>query len=283
MKLNSKFNGRYIEGAGGARLFVEENGDPTKPTILWIHGYCQCRLSWDNQFENELLASKFHMVRLDLRGHGLSDKLADPASFQDGKIWAEDIRAVISALQLNKPVLAGWSYGGFIICDYIRHCGQENLGGLIFVAAATEMGRDEANTLLGVEFLQLVPGFFSTDYATCNAALQRLVGMVTYEELDAHTFYYLVGFNSVTLPTSRQGMFMRELDNGAVLEAIKVPSLIIQGKDDRVVLSASSDNIARRIPHASRVGYDHCGHACFVEAAEEFNRDVAVFMQRIQG
>jgi len=73
--------------------------------------------------------------------------------------------------------------------------------------------------------------------------------MATYEELDAHTFYYFLGFNSVTLPASRQGMFMRELDNRAVLGAIKVPSLIIQGKDDRVVLSACSDNIARHIPH----------------------------------
>ena len=107
MKLNPKYNRRYVEGAGGARLFVEESGDPTKPTILWIHGYCQCRLSWDNQIENEELTSKFRMVRLDLSGHGLSDKLADPAAFQDGKIWAEDIRAVISALRLNKPVLAG--------------------------------------------------------------------------------------------------------------------------------------------------------------------------------
>jgi non-heme chloroperoxidase len=185
---------------------------------------------------------------------------------------------VISALRLNKPVLAGWSYGGFIICDYIRYYGQENLGGLIFVAAATEMGRDEANTLTSAEFLQLVPGFFSTDYATGSAALQQFIGMATYEELDAHTFYHLVGFNSVTLPASRQGMFMRELDNGAVLEAIKVPSLIIQGKNDRAVLSASSDNIARHIPHASRVDYDHCGHVAFVEVAEQFNRDVAAFI-----
>src|ERR1700736_3222527 len=130
---------------------------------------------------------------------------------------------------------------------------KKKLVGLIFVAAATEMGRDEANALLGVEFLHFVPGFFSTDYATGSAALQQFIGMATYEELDPHTFYYLVGFNSVTLPASRQGMFMRELDNGAVLEAIKVPSLIIQGKDDRVVLSASSDHIARHIPHASRV------------------------------
>jgi pimeloyl-ACP methyl ester carboxylesterase len=107
--------------------------------------------------------------------------------------------------------------------------------------------------------------------------------MATYEELDPHTFYYLVGFNSVTLPASRQGMFIRELNNGAVLEAIKIPSLIIQGDDDRVVLSASSDNIARHIPHASRVDYNHCGHVAFLEAAEQFNRDVVAFMQRVHG
>ena len=266
MKLNPKYNGRYVEGADGTRLFVEENGDPTRPTILWIHGYCQCRLSWDNQFENEELASRFHLVRLDLRGHGLSDKPTDPAAFQDGKIWAEDIQAVISALRLNKPTLAGWSYGGFI-----------------FVAAATEMGRDEANALLGAEFLQLVPGFFSTDYAIGSVALQQFMGMATYEEMDPHTFYCLVGFNSVTLPASRQGMFMRELDNGAVLQTITVPSLIMQGRDDRIVLSASSDNIARHIPHVWRIDYDHCGHVPFVEAAEQFNRDVAAFLQRVHG
>jgi pimeloyl-ACP methyl ester carboxylesterase len=283
MKLNPKYNGRYVEGAGGTRLFVEENGDPSRPTILWIHGYCQSGLSWDKQFENEELVSRFHMVRLDLRGHGLSDKPTDPAAFQDGKIWADDIQAVISALRLNKPVLAGWSYGGFIICDYIRHYGQDNLGGLIFVAAATEIGRDEANALLGAEFLQLVPGFFSTDYATGSAALQQFMGMATYEELDPHTFYSLVGFNSVTLPASRQGMFMRALDNGAILQTITVPSLIVQGRDDRIVLSASSDNIARHIPHVSRVDYDHCGHVPFVEAAEQFNRDVTAFLQRVHG
>jgi pimeloyl-ACP methyl ester carboxylesterase len=116
---------------------------------------------------------------LDLRGHGLSEKLADPAAFQDSKIWAEDIWTVISALGLNKPVLVGWSYGGSIICDYIRHYGQENLGGLIFVAGATEMGRDESRAMIGAEYLQLIPGFFTTDYATGCAALQQFIEMAT--------------------------------------------------------------------------------------------------------
>jgi pimeloyl-ACP methyl ester carboxylesterase len=74
---------------------------------------------------------------------------------------------------------------------------------------------------------------------------------------------------------------MRELDNGALMQTITVPTLIIQGTDDRIVLSASSDNIARHVPHVSRVNYDHCGHVPFVEAEEQFNQDVLTFMQRV--
>lgn len=282
MKPDSKFHGRYVQGAGGTRLFVEETGDSSQPTILWIHGYCQCRLSWDRQFESEALASQFHMVRLDLRGHGLSDRLTDPAAFQDGKTWAEDIHAVITALGLKKPILAGWSYGGFIICDYIRHYGQDGLGGLVFVAAATELGRDEATQLLGAEFVQLVPGFFSSDYTEGITALQKFMGMATYEEAGSHFFYLLVGFNASTWPASRQGMFQRELDNRALMKTITLPSLIVQGNNDRIVLPVYADHIARHIPHAQRANYENCGHVPFVDAAEHFNRDVAAFMQTLQ-
>lgn len=281
MKLNPKYKGRYIEGSGGVKLFVEENGDPARPAILWIHGLCQSRLSWDRQFEDEDLAAQYHMVRLDLRGHGLSDKPTDPAAFQNGKIWADDIQAVISALHLRKPVLAGWSYAGHILCDYVSYCGQDNLGGLIFVDAGTEAGRDEAVTLFGADFLQLVPGFLSTDYAEWIAALQQFVGILTYEELDPQAFYQMVGSGAVTLPASHQGMLMRNLDNRAVMQSITIPSLILHGQDDRVVLPASSDYIARHIPHAARVDYNHCGHSPFLEVTSQFNQDVAAFVLQI--
>src|SRR6266550_4609462 len=103
MKSDPKFNGRYVQGAGGTRLFVEEIGDRARPSILWLHGYCQCRLSWDKQFESDL-TQQFHLVRMDIRGHGLSDKLSDPEAFTDGKNWADDIHAVITALELKSLV-----------------------------------------------------------------------------------------------------------------------------------------------------------------------------------
>lgn len=283
MKTNTAYHGRYVQSADGTQLFVEETGDPTKPTIFWIHGYCQSRLCWDYQFEDEQLAAQFHMVRVDLRGHGLSDKLTDPQVFRESKNWADDVQAVIDALNLRKPVLAGWSYGGYIMCDYIRHYGQDNLGGLIFVSAVSEMGRDEANAMLGPDFLALVPGFFSNDYAEGSIALQKFMEMATYEELEAHDFYFYLGFNAVTLPASRMGMFTREIDNRELMQAITVPTLIVQGNQDRIVLPTFADHIARYISHAERANYDRCAHAPFAEHAEQFNSDVAAFMGNMSG
>lgn len=281
MKADPKFNGRYVEGAGGTKLFVEEIGDPSRPSIIWIHGFCQCRLCWDKQFESDL-ASQFHLVRLDLRGHGLSDRLSDPAAFQDGKTWADDLHAVITALDLHRPVLAGWSYGGFILCDYVRHYGQENLGGIIFVAAATA-GRNEARQLFGADFLSLVPGFLSQDYAEGIIALERFMGMLTYEELDSQTLYFFLGFNASTLPASRQGMLTRQHQNASVMESFTVPVLITQGKEDRCVLPAAADFISSHVAQAKRIDYDRCGHAPFVEVTDQFNRDVAAFMETMKG
>jgi non-heme chloroperoxidase len=283
VKHDARWNSHTIESADGTRLFVEETGDTTKPAVLWLHGYCQNRLCWEEQFTDEVLASQYHMVRLDLRGHGLSDKPTDPTSFQESKTWADDLHTIITALHLQKPTLAGWSYGGYLLCDYIRHYGQNTPAGLIFVAAATEMGYKDAYTLFGPTFLQLIPGFFSTDYTEGSAALQQLTEMLTYKELDPPTFYSLLGIMAVTLPASRRGMFTRRLDNRALMSNITIPTLIVQGAQDRVVLPASSAMIARHLPHATSITYKGCGHMPFTEEKERFNRDIAAFLQSIHG
>jgi non-heme chloroperoxidase len=281
MKLAPKYKGRSIEGAGGTMLFVEEHGDPIKPAILWIHGICQSRLAWDRQFEDEDLGAQYHLIRLDLRGHGLSDKPTDLSAYQNSKIWADDIQAVIDALHLHKPFLVGWSYAGHILCDYVQYWGQDNLSGLIFVDAASDAGREEVLPLFGGDFLQLIPGFLSLDDAQWMTALQQFVDLMTYEGVDPQTFYQMVGFGAVTLPATRQGMLMREMDNRAVLEGITIPTLLLHGRNDRVILSAASDYIARYIPHTSRIVYDQCGHAPFLEQVSQFNRDVAAFLQQV--
>ena len=279
MRADPRFNGRFVEGGGGTKVFVEAVGNPTNPSILFIHGFSQCRLAWDRQFEVPL-AADFYLVRLDDRGHGLSDKPRDPAAYQNGKNWADDIHAVIQALSLKRPVLSGWSYGGHIICDYVRHYGQESIGGLNFVAAATELGSDEATKMLGPALLALAPALLSNDAVEASLALGSFVDLLTHEELDPHDFYFFLGLSAAVPSYVRQSLFGRKLDNRDVLKSLKVPVLIMQGREDQLVLTAAADFIASHIPHASRIDYPRCGHAPFFEVADQFNQDLGAFVRR---
>ena len=52
--------------------------------------------------------------------------------------------AIIDALKLDRPVLSGWSYGPLVILDYLRHYGEDRIGGIHFVGGITKLGSDAA-------------------------------------------------------------------------------------------------------------------------------------------
>src|SRR5262245_36939761 len=94
-----------ITGGGGVQLHVVEAGNPDGRPILFLHGFSQSGLAWSRQLDSEL-ARDHHLVAMDLRGHGLSDKPRD--AYGDSRMWADDVRAVIDSLNLDHAVLCGW-------------------------------------------------------------------------------------------------------------------------------------------------------------------------------
>lgn len=270
---------QFVTGGDGVQLFVEQTGDPARPALLCLHGFNQCGLCWDALFTGAL-AETFHLVRVDLRGHGRSDKPEDLTQYRDGRAWAEDVQAIITALRLDRPVLLGWSYGGYVICDYLRQYGEQQLRGLAFVAATTEMNTDAARALLGPEFVALLRGLLATDAAASMAALTQLVALTTRAPLPPHEFYTALGYNAFVPPYVRRGLFTRTLFGADVLPTLRVPVLVVHGEDDRIVLPASSVLIARQVPHAEQIVYPECGHMPFAELPERFAADLAAFMRR---
>ena len=54
----------------------------------------------------------------------MSEAPLEAEHYTDAALWADDVAAIIDQLGLERPVLVGWSYGAFVICDYIRAYGQ---------------------------------------------------------------------------------------------------------------------------------------------------------------
>ena len=185
-----------VTGAGGLQLRVDETGNPAGRPVLFLHGVSQNRLAWRKQLHSDL-ADDHRLLAMDLRGHGASDRAAD--AYKDSAAWAQDVNAVIKSLNLERPILSGWSYGGVVICDYLRHFGQDAVGGIHLINATTRLG-EPALPFLGPRFVSLIPGLCSPDVEESTSTLEAFMMTLTREKLSPEDFYLFLGSNTVVAP-----------------------------------------------------------------------------------
>ncbi len=279
IKPSSRYHGQYIPSTDGTRIYAEFVGDPAQQSIVFIHGGASSHLCWQEQFESDL-ATQFHLVRLDLRGHGASDKPTAIETYT-GRYWADDIHAVLTALHLNRPVLCGWSFGGVVICDYLRYYGERSIGGIIFVDAITELGNVAMASMVNPSIMGRVGQFLlATSVTERLEALEHVVDdLLLNAPVEPEEYFLLFGYNAFLPPIVGQALLNHEpFDSATILDQITLPCLVLQGQEDAGVLPAYADFIARHAK-ASKISYP-CGHAPFYQLAEQFNQDVAAFLRQ---
>lgn len=268
-----------IMGGNGVKIHVEETGNPNGRPLLFIHGFSQCRLAWDHQVQSALVESN-RVITMDMRGHGLSEKPED--AYDDPKLWADDIHAIIETLQLHEPVLIGWSYGGLVISDYLRIYGDDAIGGIHFVGAISRVGVPEGQSDIGADFIALIPGFFSNDVMESAVALEKFMDLCVNEALTPQELYFAMGYNTIVPPYVRKALFSRVIESGEVLQSIKKPVLITHGEEDEIVLVGVAKKYHEQmIPHAQTSYYPNVGHSPFLEDPERFNREMQAFIDSL--
>ncbi|RYE82347.1 MAG: alpha/beta fold hydrolase, partial [Myxococcales bacterium] len=99
---------RRVRGAG-LSLEVAEMGDPTRPSVLLLHGYPDTKAVWKDVATR--LAERFHVIAYDVRGAGASDAPADPGAYRLTDLSA-DLSAVLDAVAPDRRVhLVGHDWG----------------------------------------------------------------------------------------------------------------------------------------------------------------------------
>ena len=170
-----------------------------------------------------------------------------------------------------------------MVLDYIRHYGEDAIGGANFVGGITKLGSNEALSILTPEFLGLVPGFFSNDMQESARSLQSLLRMCFAKEVEAEDLYLMLGYNVTVPPYVRQALLSRSFDNDDLLPKIRKPLLITQGAADGIVKPAAADQHKGGIPHAQIHLMAGAGHAPFWDDAQTFNRNLKTFSQKSAG
>lgn len=268
-----------IEGGDGVKLHVREWGNPDGAPILFIHGWSGNHLAWKKQYESAL-AEEFRLVALDLRGHGMSDAPLEAEHYTDPQLWADDIAAIIEQLELNRPVLVGWSYGGFIMSDYVRSYGQSAISGLSYVGGAVTLDEPAFGTLIGPGFLNYVEGATKPDLPTNIETMRTFLHGMPVKPLSQDDFEVGLAFIIIVPVEVRGSLLAREINSDDVLRGMTIPVSVVQGKGDTVVLPAMAEHILSVCPTAAASWYEGVGHMPFMEAPERFNKELASFVRR---
>ena len=270
-----------VTGGGGVRLHVREWGNADGPPILFIHGWSQNHLCWDKQYESAL-RDEFRLVAFDLRGHGMSEAPPGPEHYTDDRLWADDLAAVIGRLDVERAVLVGWSYGAFVICDYIRAYGQDRVAAINFVEGVVKLGEAAFGTLIGPAFLDHFADATADDLPANIRGMRGFVRACLAKPVAAEDFETALCWNIVVPARVRANLAAREIDDDDVLRALGVPLLVTQGRSDTVVLPAMAEHILATCPTAEASWYDGVGHVPHLEEPERFNRELAALTRRVR-
>ena len=268
-----------VAGGGGLQLHVREWGPADRPPILFIHGWSQNHLCWDKQYESAL-RDEFRLVAYDLRGHGMSQAPLGPEHYTDAKLWADDLAAIIDQLGLDRPVLVGWSYGAFVICDYVREYGQDRIAAIDFVEGAVKLGEAAFGTLIGPGFLDHFAGATADDLPVNIAAMRSFVRTCIVKPVPDDDLETAVCWNVMVPAAIRAHLAAREIDCDDVLGTLEVPVLVTHGRADSVVLPAMAEHVLAACPTAEASWYDGVGHVPHLEEPERFNHELAELTRR---
>jgi len=266
-----------VRGGGGVMLHVREWGNPDGAPIVFIHGWSQCDLCWSRQLAGGL-APRFRMITFDHRGHGMSEKPGGTESYVDGRLWADDLAAVIDATELDRPVLVAWSYGGFVVADYLRAYGETTIAGIDLVGAAVLL-RPASFEHIGPGLLENAQPLCDTDLGANIAALRRFLRACSAEPLAADLWSDALCWNMVVPPEVRGALFAREIENDDVLGRLSIPVLVTHGRDDEIVLPTMAEHTLAVCETATASWYEGVGHMPFVEDPARFDRELAEFVE----
>jgi pimeloyl-ACP methyl ester carboxylesterase len=265
----------------GVSVAVQDWAGPDGPgarqDVLLLHGFSQFHKAWLHQIVGSL-GKDFRLVTYDLRGHGASDKPTDASYYQDSKRWGDEVDAVIRHAKLVRPVLIAWSYAGRIALDYLSIHGAGNLAGLVMVNATSKTDPSVLGPAASLLRLMCDP-----DPAINVQGTRDLLNACVARQLPPEEFEYMLEYNLLVPAQIRANLRRPPADYAAVLEALRLPTLIIHGAKDPINRIAMSEYTHAEVQDSTLLLYDDAAHMPFWEAPARFNADVTDFIRRATG
>jgi non-heme chloroperoxidase len=264
----------------GTEIYYKDWGKG--PVVTFSHGWPLSSDAWDGQMLF-LVHNGFRVVAHDRRGHGRSSQ-ASSGNDMDG--YADDLAAVIEALDLKDAILVGHSTGGGEVVRYIERHGTKRVAKAVLIAAVPPiMLKSAANPEeLPMEVFDSMRSSltkdrsqFYKDLATQFYGANRPGAKVSHGILDQ---FWLWSMQAGLKNAYESIKAFSETDFTEDLKKIDVPTLVMHGEDDQIVpVKDSAVKTARLIRGAKEIYYPGAPHGLTVTLQDQVNADLLAFLR----
>ncbi len=265
----------------GTTIYYKDWG--TGPVVTLSHGWPLSADAWDGQMLF-LVQHGFRVVAHDRRGHGRSGQ-ASAGNDMDG--YADDLAAVIEALDLDDITMVGHSTGGGEVTRYIGRHGTRRVSKVVLIAAVPPVLVKSPANPEGVP-MEVFDGIrnslandraqFYKEFAVPFYGANRPGARVSQGLLDQFFNWSMQGGLKNAYESVKA---FSETEFHDDLRRFDVPTLLMHGEDDQVVpIAISSRKAAGLIKGAVELYYPGLPHGLTATHAELVNRDLLAFCQK---
>ncbi len=260
---------KFFDSDGVKIRYIEQGtGEP----VVLVHGFtASAEANWVNPGVYPDLARDYHVIALDCRGHGKSDKPHDPKAY--GASMAKDVANLLDHLKIEKAHIAGYSMGGMIVLDFLINFPDRCISAIV----GGQGWNDPVAAASGPNVAQLI-----AESLEKGEGLRPLMELLTPEGRPKPSDEQIKAMNTMLMATNDAAALAavaRGFGGMAVtkaqLEKNKVPTLGLVGEIDP--LKVATDAMAANMPNVENVvvipGADHItafADPKFVAAMREF-------------
>jgi non-heme chloroperoxidase len=252
------------------------------PVVTFSHGWPLSADAWDGQMLF-LVQNGFRVVAHDRRGHGRSSQ-ASSRNDMDG--YADDLAAVIEALDLNDATLVGHSTGGGEVARYIGRHGTKRVAKAVLIAAVPPIMVKSATNPEGLPIevfddmrsaLTKDRSQFYKDLAIAFYGANREGAKVSKGILDQ---FWLWSMQAGLKNAYESIKAFSETDFTEDLKKFDVPTLVMHGEDDQIVpVKDAAKKSARLIKGAKEIYYPGAPHGLTATHQDRLNADLLSFLK----
>lgn len=243
--------------------------------MILLHGFPLNADMWRPQLEQ--VPHGWRVIAPDLRGFGPASEIPAGARALTMDDFADDVDALMDALEIAEAVIGGLSMGGYIAFALARRAPERFTG---MVLADT---KPQADTPEGREGRRAMIALAQERGATAVAdqMLPKLLGSTSHETRPqvAATVREMIESASVGAITGAVEAMLARPDSTADLSAISWPALVMVGAEDVITPLADAETMQTGIARSRLVVLPAAGHLSNLETPDAFSRAIADFLR----